>query len=390
MSNLFLNQKLKGVLALCIFICAFSFGYLAKAADYIEVDREFSLITSQSMQGFLKPLFTTLEEGFNSNLFTRADYKEGWSVGLDISIMGMFIPNSQRTFDAIRPEDFGNTDICRTAEVRNGQIIRDATGSNSQPTIYGGESTAIYSSYVNAWAPDSLNKTVTYIEGNDIDFMSGLPNLQFTFGFPTRTELRLRWLGGIQMEGSSLSYFGFVLNQQIDHFFDLFEEDDRMGIALNFAFHTVSRDKGLSMNSFAFGAHYSYEFIENLIAYGALQYETIGGTFEAKRETSNPDEIINSPYKEVQRGENLKFDIEGFNNFRGLLGIGYQAGAVEFHFDASLMSQPSVNFGMHFHFGTWGEDPETLRKIKKTEKIKKFERIEEKENSEEREEIEKK
>jgi hypothetical protein len=379
------NHFKKIAIAALTILFFISQGYICKGSDYIEVDREFSLLTSQSLQGYLKPLFTTIEEGLNSNLFTTALYKERWSVGLDLSIMGMFIPDAQMTYNALRPEEFGNTNICQTAEYRNNQIIRNAKGENLQPTIYGGQSTAIYSAPQNFWYPDSAFKTLTYLEGHDIGFVACLPNLQLTFGLPTRTELRFRYWT-IPMQGSSVNNFGFIVNQQVDHFFELFPEEYNMGIALHLAYHNISRSEGLSINSFAFGAHYSMEFLEGLTAYAALQYESMGGEFIAKREIDpNDNSLVDSPYEEVRAGKDLAIDIESFTNFRGLIGAAYQLGRVEFHFDASLASQPSLNFGIGIMFGSWGEETRTTRKVEKKEKFQRIEIIEESEETEEKE-----
>ncbi|HPP39842.1 MAG TPA: hypothetical protein PK498_06060, partial [Candidatus Kapabacteria bacterium] len=113
-----------------------------RAAKEIEISREFTLLTSQHAQGYLKPLFTTLGESLNSGLFTKADYKKTFTLGIDINVMGMYIPNSQKTYDAELPDLYGNTDRVLTAVKKDGTIIHNVRGSWQQPTIYGGRSTA--------------------------------------------------------------------------------------------------------------------------------------------------------------------------------------------------------------------------------------------------------
>ena len=339
------------------------------AGDKIEFSNEFNLFTSKNLEGYTKPFFTSIEESINSNLFSTAYYKDYWSIGLDISVSGMFIPNSQTYFDAERPEAFGNTAIVRTAERRNGEILSSYTDNNIQPTIYGGSATAIYAARQNVRFPDSTNKTIGYVEGNDISFMSGLPTVQLTLGLPSRTQVRFRFLM-LNVSGSPLMYWGIAAAQRLDQFFQSFDPEQRMAYALHLSYSQATRDVGISMNSFAVGGHFSKSWDFGLTFYAGLQYETMNGKFEAVRDTSDAADYTDSPYEEIRNMEDINVDISSFNSFRVLGGVSYKIGMLELHVDAAWASQPILTAGISFTFGRWGnsQDLEKERQLDKKNK----------------------
>ena len=369
---------------LILFFCvALMAPISAGAGEYIEVSKDFTLFTSKNMQGYLKPLFTSVEESFNSNFFTTADYKEEWSIALDISVNGMFIPSSNRTYDAEMPDLYGQTDIVDVAQLRDGSTNRNnVPGMIKQPTIYGGMSYPVFSAPQNHLDPDSLYKSVAFVEGNDISFMSGIPAFQLMMGFPTRTQLRIRSWGVPNVQDETLFYFAFNINQQIDHFFDMFGEDKSLALALNFGYHMMNRGKGLSMNSLSFGAHFSKTWESGIFAYAAAQYENVGGEFKAIRTNFNPDDVANSPYKEIRDGDPLEFDIEGLNSYRILGGLGYRYGILELHLDAGWAEQPIVSTGITFWIASWGGKKKEKEHIEQFEEIERIERVKKEEKRE--------
>jgi len=318
-----------------------------RAAKEIEISREFTLLTSQHAQGYLKPLFTTLGESLNSGLFTKADYKKTFTLGIDINVMGMYIPNSQKTYDAELPDLYGNTDRVLTAVKKDGTIIHNVRGSWQQPTIYGGRSTAIFAAPQNHFAPDSFYRSVAFIEGNNIRFMSGLPVLQVFMGLPTRTQFRGRFIS-VPIDGSNFTYYTIAVNQNIDRLFDMFE-DKSHSLALHFAYHSMKRSPGFEITSFAVGAHYSYEIAENFYATAAMQYEDFSGNFRAVKEKSEDLELVNSPYLEIREARPFNFNIESFTKFRIGGGLSYKLSAMEFSASAYYASQPVLSAGFSLY-----------------------------------------
>lgn len=319
----------------------------------IEISKEFNLFTSNNLKGYTKPFFTSLQEGINSNIFTTATYRDNWSFGLDISVSGMFIPNSQTTYEADRPDMYGNTSVVKTAEIRDNQIINNMTKSNLQPTVYGGASTAIFAAPQNHKLPDSMYKSVAYVEGNEINFMSGLPTIQLNIGLPTRTEFRFRFLV-LPVQNEALVYWGLMAKQNIDKLFDLFDQEDRMGLAVHLGLSKMSRD-GIDLTALVFGAHFSKAWDNGIAVYTGLQFENMTGKFESVRKNFDPKNVGDSPYLEVRQGKALAFDIDTYTAFKLLGGISYKTGAVELHGDIGWASQPILTAGICFNFAEFGE-----------------------------------
>ncbi|KXK55986.1 MAG: hypothetical protein UZ07_CHB004001722 [Chlorobi bacterium OLB7] len=118
---------------------------MATAQPPLEVEREFNIFTSQSAAGYFKPVLTTLQEGFASNIYHRASYAPQWSIGLDISSPWMVIPESHKTFSAQLPDCYADPTAAQTAELRSGTLTRGISGAVRQPTYYGSIATPAFS-----------------------------------------------------------------------------------------------------------------------------------------------------------------------------------------------------------------------------------------------------
>lgn len=328
------------------FIIISCVGYL-NAQNDITISREFKLFTNRNAQGYTKPLFTTLGQSFNTSLMNTSYVVNDWSFGLDISAMGMFIPDNQLTFDAQLPDMFGNQSITDIAYFKDGVLIRNKNVGQTiqQPTIYGGIATPIFAAPQNTSYPDSMYKTLTYMEGNNVSFMSGLPVLQFVVGMPTRTQMRLRFIT-LPIDNSSLYYFNFGINQNIDKMLNLFDKKSPQSLSLTAAYALINRNSGVNINSLGLGLNYSYKTDLGITFYAGAMYENLSGNLKAVRDTvGSTGKIVDSPYNEIRQGNDLTFDISSFTNYRITCGFSFEVGPIEFHFDAAYASQPQINFG---------------------------------------------
>lgn len=352
----------------------------------LEVSSDFKLFTSENLKGYTKPLFTTIGQGAQSNLFTVGTYNDSYSIGFDLSLSSTIVPGSQQMYDAQLPLAFGDTTRMDNAIYKDGKIVRNIGGTIEQPTIYGGASNAIYVvSPVNGGDPaDSIYKTIAFNEGNNISTMASLPALQLIFGLPTRTELRFRYLGA-PIGDEMYNHIAISANQEIDKWFDMFEEIEDMGLALHASYQFMTLAESIDMNSWAVGVHFSKGFGDGLSVYSGIQLEDISGQFSMVRENGYDadyydetgenlrafgnvptdkqqafvdhvaarDEVKNNPYEEVRLLKPLSFDIETFTNWRILVGGAYEYGVVEFHLDLGYASQMFVNGGIRFRFKEW-------------------------------------
>ncbi len=385
-----MNRQIKLIILLIFPILIFA-PRLAYGGEYLEVSKDFTLFTSKNLQGFLKPLFTTIGESFNSNLYSTALYENQWSIGLDISVNGMFIPDAHKHFDAELPIAYG-TDAVDNAMLKDGKLFRQIRKTTQQPTLYGGSSYAIFSAPQNPSGAsfgtdsfgniiyDSTFKSVAFAEGNNVDFIAGVPVIQLIGGFPFGTQLRLRfWTFPLQDE--MMTYWAGIINQRFDHFFDLFGTDTTMGLALNFAYHSLNRGKGFDINSLALGLHFSKSWDIGFTLYAGLQYENLSGEFKAIRDTAGmqPNDVANNPYIEVRERRPIEFKIESFSNFRFLGGISYRASIFELHADAAWASQPILTCGLTIWIAEWGRKYRESVTIERYEEIERIERIKRKE-----------
>jgi len=313
----------------------------------LEISREFTLFTSQQAQGYFKPLFTSLGQSINSNLFSNADIQPRWSISFEISALGMFVPNSQKNYNAILPDLFGQNQYVRTAQKIDGTLYQEVSGRISQPTIYGGRSHPVFAAPQNHFPPDSFYKSVAFVEGNNIIFMSGLPVMQFIVGLPTYSKLRLRFLT-VPIQNSSLNYYTISLNQNIDKLFDLFS-DTTISLAANVAYHSISRNPGLDISSFAFGTNFTKRFNSNFAATIAMQYEDFNGKIKAIRKIADNNDVVNNPYREIRDAMPFEIPIESFTKFRIGGGLTYRIGFLELITSAYYASQPIIAAGLTFH-----------------------------------------
>lgn len=308
----------------------------------------FSDYDNKYVSGFLKPFFTSIGQGFNSNLITRSDYKKGeWKIGLDISANAIMIPETQKSFSVNVSEDWNNQ---FTFSKTDGSTIYSKKNTVEQPTIYGGKSTPLFSTTENS----KNSNVITYLEGFNLNNISALPNIQLNLFLPTQTEVRLKGFGS-----DGLLSYGFVVNQRIDEILGIFDKEaNKQSIALSIGYNSFAAEYSdennvnnlnidLKSSSFAFGVNYNYNIIAKLNLYAGVQYETFAGTLN----TSYLDKTLTTQQEIV-----LNADISTFSNFRALAGLSYNFGFLELHTDFAYVSQPMVSAGLNFFFARWGGD----------------------------------
>jgi hypothetical protein len=321
----------------------------ALAQGPLLLETEFSVFTSENAQGYTRPLFTAFQEGFASNLYHRAVYEPTWGIGLDLSTMGMFIPESQKSYDAQLPECYADQSRVKTAELRDGRMVSGVSGSVVRPTIFGSAtSNPVFA--VPQTEGDAHCGTVGFAEGNDIDVMPGIPNIQLMLRAPSRTELRARFYP--YPDGDrSLTYVGLAVSQQLDHFLGVFT-DSLMGLSVDASWHSLTWTDILDASGFTAGLHFSKSWTNGFGVYAGAQLEGMTGRFEAVRERSN-GETVSSPYDEVRNGDPVAFDIESESSLRALAGVSFRSGVIDLHVDGALAAQPVVSAGFAINIASF-------------------------------------
>jgi hypothetical protein len=314
-------------------------------ADEKAIPAEFSILDSKNAPLFFKPMITTVHESFNSNLFSTANYANEWTFAIDLSVTGVLIPESQKTYQAILPDGYGNNPTRFQTITGNGERNPSTV---TQPTIYGGSATPVF-----VIGQGEQGYPLSFPEGKNAGAMVGLPVFQFALGIPSRTQIR--FIGApISTSDFSLTYLRVGVNQRVDHFFDLFEDDPTVALAVHGAVNLVDFNYGDSimanMTSMVFGVHGSKTFLENYTVYGGLQWEGLSGSFHGAR--TKPQGTIKSPYEEIVQNKHMKFDLASDNSFRILVGAAARFGFFEIHADAGYAAQPVFNAGFTFHLAS--------------------------------------
>ncbi len=325
------------------------FPFLLISQNQLEIGREFGLFTSNNLSGYLKPFTTSLSQSMHSGLFTTMNYSNGWSFGLNFTISTMFIPESQKTYEADLPNLYGDPNVVITAYTKDGKITMNQAGKITQPTMYGGISTPVFAATQNPFPPDSFYKSVAYVEGNDISMIAGLPALQLFVGFPTQTQIRGRFIT-FSLDESPFTYYSIILNQKISEHLGLFDADSPYSLGLGFSYHSIKRDPGIDISGLSAAINFSGNFENGLGFYAALQYEDLSGNITARRKPSTNDEFVQNPFKEIRDGSPLNIDISTFSNLKFIAGANYRYGIAELNVDFALASQPMISGGLSLYF----------------------------------------
>ncbi|MGC8957004.1 MAG: DUF6588 family protein [Candidatus Kapaibacteriota bacterium] len=317
-------------------------------AKDIVISRNFVLFTSRNLEGYLKPLFTTLEQSLNNSLFGTSNLNGKFKVSLNFAFSSMLIPDEHKWFDAEVPDGFYDTTVTLTSQIRDGKIIPKIVKPNKQPTIFGGSSVPIFAAPQNHIYPDSMYKTIAYPEGLHLDLMLGLPVVQIIVESPLKNEIRFRFLS-FPIQSESFVYFSLGLNQRIDHFFNFFGFARDKNISFHIIFHRMYRGTSFNLTSYAVGLNASNQFNNNMIGYIGIQYENLTGTFKAIKDTSGlNNDIINSPFIELREAKPVEILFSTFTKWQIKSGLTYQ-----FHFgfinlELGFASQPMISCGLGF------------------------------------------
>lgn len=339
------------ILQKTVFIFVFFTFYSGTLAKEFVISRNFVLFTSKNLQGYLEPLFTTLEQSLNSSLF-GSNYLDGkWSFSLGISVSNMIIPDDQKHFDAELPDGFNSEQVVLTSQIRGDSIIYSVYKPNWQPTVYGGSSTPVFSAPQEHSFPDSIYKTVAYPEGLGINFMFGLPVLQLIVEYPMFGEFRFRFFS-IPVQQENLVYFTLAFNQRIDQLFKLFGRDKDKSLAVHFALHRLFRQTSIDITSYAFGVNLMHSWSRNILGYIGVQIEDMWGKFKALKDTVGlQGDVVNSPFMELRYAKPIEFGFTTFTKFQIRGGMTFLFPVVSLSLDLSYASQPMLTLGLNFHLG---------------------------------------
>ena len=274
-------------------------------AQKLEIGGTISLLTKENFENYSKPLFTSIGQSFNSNLWTTAIHEDRFKIGLDFSFMAMLVPESQKTYTASLPDHFSDprglqTTRANTAYNQNGkEVIQPSTVE--QPTFYGGNPTTVYSEPLGANTFKTLGGNAEFPSGNGLNAVLGIPALQIMMDLPSRTHVRLRVVPVSSIDDDKNLFYAMIgVGHQFNQYIDGLK-DSTLGISLNVAYSLFSLTNTIDANALAIGVNASKKLDKYFTVFGGIQYEDFSGTFTYTRKNVTPaNQESNSPYKEVQ------------------------------------------------------------------------------------------
>ncbi|HKJ48326.1 MAG TPA: DUF6588 family protein [Christiangramia sp.] len=319
---------------------AILFGIALISIPAIAQEDDLELFTQDMLflaDGFASPASESAAYQATAGWFTSARALEKWKVDVSIHGNGIFVPTSKKEF-TINNNDFN---------------ILEITGDDRAviPTAFGGNTDVEFEGTVNYAGQDIEISGFDAIDGIDKGALI-YPFAQVSVGLPYGTELGVRALPSLEIDGSEFSTYGIGLKHNFGQYFRFNDEEDLQVAAVlaynifdvKYAFDPISVDQVVQLNLIDVSANVwmaevlASKKYENFEIFGALgvaqsdfEYE-FGGSGLALPLINDSLETLND--KEAQ----FKGDI-GFNLYFDRFKISTMATAGKF---------VNLNLGLHF------------------------------------------
>ena len=298
--------------------------------------------------GFASPASESAAYQGTSGWFTSARALEEWKVDVSVHANAIFVPSSKKEF-TINNNDF---DILRIKEGDRGVLpTAFGAGTNIQ---FEGERNIIVKEEDNLPIPEGTEIPISEFDGIDGIDKGALvyPFVQVAVGLPYGTEVAVRALPSLNVDGSEFSTYGIGLKHNLSQYFRFNDEDDLQVAAIlsynlfdvKYEFDPVDIDQVVQLNLIDVNANILMAEVmaskryENFEVFGALgvaqsdfEYE-FGGSGIALNRINQ--ELVRLNDTEAQ----FKGDI-GFNLYFERFKISTMATAGKF---------VNLNLGLHF------------------------------------------
>ena len=298
--------------------------------------------------GFASPASESAAYQATAGWFTSARALEEWKVDVSLHANGIFVPSSKKEF-TINNNDFAILQI--TGDDR--AIVPTAFGAATD-IQFEGERNIVIEESDNLPIPAGTEIPISPFDGIDGIDKGALvyPFAQVSVGLPYGTEIGVRALPSMEIDGSKFSTYGVGLKHNFGQYFRFNEEDDLQVAAVlsynifdvSYEFDPISIDQVVQLNLIDVSADVwmaealASKRYENFEIFGALgvamsdfEYEFGGNGIALSRLNS---ELTRLNDKEAQ----FKGDI-GFNLYFDRFKISTMATAGKF---------VNLNLGLHF------------------------------------------
>lgn len=283
--------------------------------------------------GFAKPAANSAAYQATAGWFSSAASLGLWKTDISVHANGLFVPSSKQEY-TVNANDFS---VLRINDGDNGAVI---------PTAFGKKSDVVFNGSVMG-----NDFSFNAIEGIDKSALM-YPFVQVSVGLPFETEVSVRALPELDVDGSKFSTYGLGIKHNLSQYFRFNEEDDLQLAAIatynifdvKYEFTQISIPDLVNLNLIDVDANvWMAEFMaskkyENFEIFGALGIAQ--SSFDYKFDGSGIGlGIINTELQSLSDQEaQFKGDI-GFNIYFNHFKISTMATAGNFF---------NINLGLHF------------------------------------------
>ena len=266
---------------------------------------------------YIAPLATYFGTFFNTGTYFSADVP--FTFGFKFSVVGTWsiVPDNQKIFQP------------------NPQVnIVDGTSVEPSATVFGNKGSYFLSDkgyvvYPTGFALKAVPMGIVQIAGSAFN-----------------TELMLRFFPNTNFEDAKVGLFGIGIKHEISTYFQW-----PLDVSVQFLYNTINgeyqgediEDYGkITSNNYAFNIHASKKFMDMLIAYGGIQFES--SKMDVEYYFKDPNELYPN-YIGIN-----SFTLDGENKFRFTLGGAIELGAFVFNADMNFSKFTTYSIGLNLDF----------------------------------------
>lgn len=288
-----------------ITVIVFFIILLFTSAVNAQLEDRLNLLDESEVKNYARPLVTTFTSGMSAGAFNTADVPRFFGFSIGVKAMFVFIPDDQKSFTPNLPEGY--------------VIDKDA------PTIYGQKTGVTY-------LGGGSNPPIVYPGGITEPTSIPIAFPQVTLSL-YGTELLLRYVP-LTIEDEDFTLFGAGLKHSVSQYIPLFPID----VAVQVLYNKLELSDIVDASHMAYGLIVSKSFAL-LTVYGGVQYETSSFDFSYEYTNENSGE-----------SRDIKVEIEGDNDMRGVLGLAFKLPFLVINADYSLGAQNVLSTGISLQF----------------------------------------
>ncbi|MBN2857959.1 MAG: hypothetical protein JXN63_06125 [Candidatus Delongbacteria bacterium] len=273
------------------------------------VDDVLSFVSEKNVEGYLKPLVTSLGVGLNSGMYRGAKVRDDFSFGFSFSGMFVFIPEDQKTFDPYVPEGYTSVNTA---------------------TVYGSDPGYVYGD----------GGYISYPGGFDLDNLAlGFPQVMLGW---KGTEVTAKFIPTLKVGESGEEFYFYTFSAK--HEFTRYLENLPVDGAFQVGFGKIKFSDQLEFNNLALNLIASKNFGITTL-YGGLGYQTteVEANYAITGDPDNADPGL-------RLAKDVSINIKGDNGFGITAGAALKLVFFVINADYTYNSQSVITTGLNLEF----------------------------------------